>query len=90
MPASTTANNSIATTEVSSGYANAPVLWVATPNLVGVLVPSLEKRLDGRLWVGHAEKDAAANGLVVQLTEPSLRRDSSNWNSWGRRDTNRA
>ena len=39
---------------------------------LGILVPSLEKRPDGRLQVGYAEEDAAADGLVVQVAEPSL------------------
>ena len=38
----------------------------------GIVIPSLEKRLDGRLQVGYAEEDAAADGLVVQVAEPSL------------------
>ena len=37
-----------------------------------MLVPSIEKRLDGRLQVGYAEEDAASDGLVVQVAEPSL------------------
>ena len=39
---------------------------------VGMLVPSLEERLDGRLQVGYAEEDAAPDGLVVEVPEPSL------------------
>src|SRR6202035_880382 len=31
-----------------------------------------EKGVNGRLQVGDAEKDAAANGLVVEVSEPSL------------------
>src|SRR5207244_5709289 len=38
----------------------------------GILIPGREKRLDGRLQVGHAAKDAAADGLVIQVAEPSL------------------
>ena len=38
----------------------------------GVLVPGLEKAFNGRLQVGDTEKDAAADGLVVEVTEPSL------------------
>jgi hypothetical protein len=38
----------------------------------GVLVPRLEKGLDGRLQIGYAEEDAAADSLVVQVAEPSL------------------
>src|ERR1019366_3656853 len=38
----------------------------------GILIPSLEKRLDGRLQVGYAEEDATADGLVVQVSEPPL------------------
>ena len=37
-----------------------------------ILVPGLEKRLYGCLQVGHAEEDATADGLVVQMAEPSL------------------
>ena len=36
------------------------------------MVPSLEKRRDGSLQVDYAEEDAAADGLVVQVAEPSL------------------
>ena len=36
----------------------------------GVLVPNLEEALDGRLQIGDAEEDAAADGLVVQMAEP--------------------
>src|ERR1700674_6037730 len=38
----------------------------------GIVVPSLEKRRDGRLQVGYADEYAAADGLVVQVAEPSL------------------
>ena len=38
----------------------------------GILIPNREKRLDGCLEVGHAEEDAAADGLVIQVAEPSL------------------
>jgi hypothetical protein len=37
-----------------------------------MLVPSVEKRLDGRLQIGHAEEDSAPDGFVVQVAEPSL------------------
>ena len=36
------------------------------------MIPSLEKRLDGRFQVGYAEEDATADGLLVQVAEPSL------------------
>ena len=39
---------------------------------LGILVLSLEKRLDGRLQVGYAEEDSATDGLVVQVSEPSF------------------
>src|SRR6202521_2771964 len=35
-------------------------------------IPSLEERLDGRLQVANTEEDAAANGLVIEMAEPSL------------------
>src|SRR5260370_36984678 len=37
-----------------------------------VFVPGLEKVFNGLLQIGDAEKDAAADCLVVQVTEPSL------------------
>ena len=36
------------------------------------MIPNREKRLDGRLEVSHAEEDAAADGLIIQVAEPSL------------------
>ena len=39
---------------------------------LGILIPRREKRLDGRLEVGHAKEDATADGLIIQMTEPSL------------------
>src|SRR5213078_579162 len=38
----------------------------------GILIPNGEKCLNGGLEVGHAEEDAAADGLVIQVAEPSL------------------
>jgi len=39
---------------------------------LGILIPGLEKRRDGCLQIGYAQEDAAADGLVVQVAEPSL------------------
>jgi hypothetical protein len=39
---------------------------------LGILVPSLEEGVDGRLQIGDAEEDAAADGLVIQMAEPAL------------------
>ena len=37
-----------------------------------ILVPGLEKGVDGQLQIGDAAKDAAADGLVVEVPEPSF------------------
>ena len=37
-----------------------------------VLIPGQEKGFNGGLQISDAEKDAPADGLVVQVTEPSL------------------
>ena len=44
------------------------------------MIPSLQKRLDGRFQVGYAEEDAAPDSLVVQVAKTIFRRDSANWN----------
>ena len=38
----------------------------------GILIPSREKSFDGCLEIGNAEEYAAADGLIVQVPEPSL------------------
>ena len=38
----------------------------------GILIPNREKCLDGCLEVSHAEEDAATDGLVIEVAEPSL------------------
>jgi len=50
----------------------------------GSLFHGLEKGVNGHLHVGDAEEDAAADGLVVQMTKPSPQPDSSSSNSWER------